>query len=137
MMQQLLEHEGERLMMYKDSVGKWTVGVGHNIEDKGIPKQVSDLLLEIDLDEHMAELDEYLPWWRQLDEVRQLVVVDMAFNLGVKPPLGKLLGFKNTLKYMQQGLYDQAADGMESSLWAKQVGKRAKRLAQMMRTGEV
>jgi lysozyme len=55
----------------------------------------------------------------------------MAFNLGVP----KLIGFRNTLADMEAGRYDEAADGMLASLWAKQVGNRADRLADMMRKG--
>ena len=57
---------------------------------------------------------------------------------GVGVPGGKrgLLGFKNTLGMIERGDYAAAADGMLKSLWAKQVGKRAQRLAQTMRTGK-
>ena len=133
---QLIRHEGLRLMPYRDSVGKLTVGVGHNIEDKGISESAAMFLLDEDIDSHTAELDQFLPWWREMDEVRQLVIVDMAFNLGVAPPLGKLLGFKNTLAAMQRGDYVAAAHGMGASQWAVQIGNRATRLIHMMETGK-
>jgi lysozyme len=82
----------------------------------------------------VAELkrdDRTLPWWRNLSPVRQRVLVNMAFNLGM---VG-LLTFKNTLGAMQNGSYAAAAAGMLSSKWATQVGVRAERLADMMRTG--
>jgi len=46
-----------------------------------------------------------------------------------------LLGFKNTLELIRTGSYEKAAEGMLSSLWAKQTPARAKRLAVQMRTG--
>lgn len=138
---ELLRDEGSRLKMYKDSVGKWTIGVGRNIEDRGIRPDEQELMLKNDIDDHCALLDKYLPWWRNLDEVRQRVVANMAFNLGVGPseedPKGKLLTFKGTLAAIEAGAWEKAAVGMESSLWAKQVGPRADRLVAMMRTGEV
>jgi len=137
---QLVKHEGERLKLYRDSVGKWTIGVGHNIEDKGISERISRLMLEEDIEEHLALLDKYCPWWRQMSETRQLALADMAFNLGVGPsaedPHGKLLTFKNTLRHMQAGEYDEAANGMAASLWYRQVGRRGDDLVYMMRNGQ-
>jgi lysozyme len=46
-----------------------------------------------------------------------------------------LLGFKNTLKFIETGEYKKAADNMLLSKWAKQVGQRANRLAKMMEQG--
>ena len=71
-------------------------------------------------------------WFDGLDEVRKKVLVDMAFNMGMKT----LKTFKNTLKMVANGDYDGASKGMLQSKWAKQVGKRAERLAHMMRTGK-
>lgn len=141
MIETLREHltrdEGRRLKLYRDSVGKWSIGVGHNIEDKGISPAVCDAILDEDIAEHLALLDKYLPWWRQMNERRQLVLANMAFNLGVGPsaedPKGKLLTFKNTLRHMEHGEYAAAADGMAASDWAKQVGVRATRLIAEMR----
>jgi lysozyme len=74
-----------------------------------------------------------------LSETRQLVLADMAFNLGVGPSEedkdGKLLTFKNTLRAMQEGRYEDAAKGMEDSPWYRQVGRRAVKLVDMMRKG--
>lgn len=61
---------------------------------------------------------------------RQRVLVNMAFNLGMTG----LLGFKTTLLAMEQGRYEDAAR-MLRSRWAGQVGVRAERLSEMMRTG--
>ena len=73
-----------------------------------------------------------LPWVTQLNEVRQRVLVDMAFNMGI---VG-LLSFKRTLATIQAGDYQQAATMMLDSRWAGQVGQRAERLAHMMVTGK-
>ena len=73
-----------------------------------------------------------LPWFNELDDVRKRVLIDMAFNLG----LYGLLEFKNTLRYVSEGKYSQASRNMLLSLWADQVGQRAKTLSRMMETGE-
>jgi lysozyme len=55
----------------------------------------------------------------------------MAFNLGVPG----LLKFKNTLRAVREGRFEDAAKGMLASKWARQVKGRAVRLAQVMKTG--
>ncbi|MBU9593449.1 glycoside hydrolase family protein [Burkholderia multivorans] len=127
---ELSRDEGRRLKPYVDTVGKTTIGVGRNLTDVGITDAECDLLLSNDIDRTVAWLDRNLPWWRQLDAVRQRVIVNMAFNMG-----GSLLTFTNTLSAMKRGDYASAADGMLNSLWARQVGARATRLANMMRSG--
>jgi len=73
-----------------------------------------------------------LPWFTQLDDVRQRVLLDMAFNLGAQG----LLQFRLTLDAVRTGRYQQAATMMLESQWAGQVGQRARRLSQMMATGK-
>jgi lysozyme len=128
---ELERDEGLRLKPYHDSVGKLTIGVGHNLDDKGITEAAARFLLGEDVLEVEAQLDLVLPWWTGLDEVRQRVLANMAFNMGVQG----LLQFTNTLTAVREGRYEDAASGMLASLWAKQVGPRAIRLADMMRQG--
>lgn len=130
MIRQLRLHEGERLKPYRCTAGKLTIGVGRNLEDRGISAEESAYLLGNDIDDHWRELVKALPWVEQLDEVRQRVLLDMAFNLGI----GGLLGFKNTLATIKAGDYQKAAAMMLDSRWAKQVGQRANRLSRMMAT---
>lgn len=139
---QLTVSEGRRNAAYLDSVGILSIGIGHNCVAKpvaGVTKvgdRISDELLEelfdADVNEAILNLDNYLPWWSALDDVRQNVMIDMCFNMGI----GTLRTFVNTLRAIEQGEYKAAAAGMRKSLWAKQVGKRAEHLAKMMETGE-
>jgi lysozyme len=132
MTRQLRLHEGERLKPYRCTAGKLTIGVGRNLEDRGITAQESDMLLANDIAREEAELMRALPWVGQLDDVRQRVLLDMSFNLG----LAGLLGFKNTLAAIQAGDYQRGATMMLDSRWARQVGTRAERLSRMMATGK-
>ena len=68
---------------------------------------------------------------RDLDPVRQRVMLNMTFNMGV----GWIDDFKNTVETIRRGDYASAASGMLKSKWHKDVGDRAQRLAAMMRTG--
>lgn len=128
-------HEGRVPYAYQDSLGFWTIGVGHLVDRrKGgrLPDHIVDALLDYDIERHSAELFKALPWAKDLDEVRQTVLIDMTFNLGIHG----LLGFKNTLRAVKEKRWEDAAKGMLASKWATQVGSRAVRLADMMRTGE-
>ena len=55
------KHEGCRLDMYKDTVGIWTIGYGHNLEE-GIDQETADFILARDLEKHSQELDKHKPF---------------------------------------------------------------------------
>lgn len=128
---ELKRDEGCRLMPYRDTVGKLTVGVGRNLDDVGISESEADFMLMSDVGRAEGGLDSKIPWWRTLDETRQRVLLNMAFNMGIDG----LLGFKNTLAAVKAGEWSKAADGMLDSKWAAQVGQRAVRLAKLMKEG--
>jgi lysozyme len=141
LMARLKIEEGDRLTAYLDTMGILTVGVGHNcvakpvegVEKPGdtITPEQRDQLLSDDIDEAAAELTEHLPWWTDLDDARQNVLLDMAFNCGIHT----LLQFKNTLAAVKAGSYMLAASGMKNSQWASQVKGRAVFLENAMVTG--
>lgn len=131
---QLTRHEGFRRSAYQDSKGYWTIGIGRMIDKRlngGLTEEEAQYLLLNDLDRCASDLDSKLPWWKSLSDNRRYVLLNMCFNLGIT----KLLGFKNTLAMVQRGDYKGAAKGMLNSLWAKQVGDRAKELAKQMEQG--
>lgn len=137
---ELRRDEGVIPYEYKDTLGYSTIGVGRMIDKRrngGLASDEIDYLLANDIRRSMAELDSHLPWWRDLSEARQRVLVNMCFNMGIgSEAMGSgLLGFKNTLRMVQTGDYAGAASGMLNSKWARQVGQRAQRLTNMMREG--
>lgn len=123
--EQLLVDEGLRLKPYRCTAGKLTIGVGRNLEDKGISAAEALGLLDNDIGEFWKELTSLLPWVLTAPEAVQEVLLNMAFNLGVPG----LLKFKETLRLLQSGGYSLAAQAMLDSKWAKQVGPRAERLS--------
>lgn len=137
----LVVSEGLRLRLYTDTVGKRSIGIGRNLDDVGISEDEAWYLAENDIRRTERDLDRHLPWWRGLGDVRMRVMLDMCFNMGIGWPgsagePGKgLRSFVNTLEAIRAGRYDDAADGMLASKWASQVGRRAVKLAHMMRTG--
>jgi lysozyme len=135
LMSRLRTEEGKRNVAYQDTLGVWTIGEGHTGPEV-VPglvwtDQQCDDQFRIDIADHCNQLEQALPWTDQLDPVRLRVLQDMTFNMGVY----HLLAFHNTLSACQRGDYDATADGMEASLWAKEVGQRAQTLADIMRSG--
>lgn len=128
---QLIADEDLRLKPYRDSVGKLTIGIGRNLDDVGLSQDEAMYLLANDLRRTYGEVAGALPYFAKLNDARQNVLLNMAFNMG----LAGLLGFKVFLGYVALGQFDHAADAMLQSKWARQVGARATRLAQIMRTG--
>ena len=128
---QLVRHEGLRLRLYKDTVGKWTIGVGHNIEDRGLTQRAAFAILEDDIEDAIRDCRSAWPWFDGLDHARQRVLVNMVFNMG----LAKMRQFTHTLAAIAAGDYARAAVEMLDSRWADQVGTRALELAEQMRQG--
>ena len=149
----LVVSEGLRLQVYKDTLGIDTIGIGRNLEDRGITKEELDDL-DIPTIEHVYEygiteadavylaendvqiVEEELvrahPCVDRLDSVRQLILIDMAFNMGVP----RLCKFKKMWAAVECGDYPTAAKEMLDSRWAKQVKGRATKLANAMHNGE-
>lgn len=126
------QHEGLRLKPYKDTLGFITVGYGRCLDKKPLTIAEAEHLFQNDLTDCVKECKQNFKFFDKLNPARRAVIVDMCFNLGIN----KLKDFKNTLKYIEQGQYTEAADNMLKSLWAQQVKDRAITLSNMMRTGE-
>lgn len=123
--------EAERLDLYKDSEGIWTIGVGRNIQEKGISQETSRQMLQEDIDEVFTDVAR-LDYFAELDPVRQLIVADMVFNLG----LPKFLRFVKLNAALALHDYTLAAHEMVDSKWYRQTKRRAWKLVDAMKTGE-
>jgi lysozyme len=130
--EQLLRHEGLKLKPYRCPAGKLTIGVGRNLDSNGISQKEAFVLLENDILRCESEILEQIPdIYSGLNETRKTVLLNMCFNLGISG----LLGFKNTLAFIGAGDFERAANNMLASKWAKQVGRRAIELSELMRKG--
>ena len=133
--QQLKNEEGVIPHAYQDSLGFWTIGVGRLIDQRkgGLlyPDEI-EYLLANDVKRKTDGLNDALPCFHLLDERRQAVLIQMAFQMGLKG----LLAFSTTLSHIRVGRYDEAAVAMLESIWAKQTPERAIRLSKQMETGE-
>ncbi|MEW8230369.1 MAG: glycoside hydrolase family protein [Candidatus Thiodiazotropha endolucinida] len=135
-LEQLQRHEGSviekgRHMPYTDSEGHLTIGYGHNLE-YGIPQFIADQLLRYDYAQAVQELRQSYVWYDELDKVRQDVLSNMCFNLGIE----RFGGFVRMIAAIEAGDYEEAAIEMLDSKWATQVGDRADELSEQMRTCE-
>lgn len=126
------EHEGLRLNPYECTAGKLSIGYGRNLDDNGISEVEANALLDNDLDSVCLRLESQ-DFWSSLCCARQAVLMDMCFNLGWP----RLSGFRKMLAALRVADFEAASREMLSSKWARQVGKRAEKLAKIMRTGEV
>ena len=132
---QIKRHEGFVSNAYKDSLGYLTIGYGRLIDkakNGGITEPEAEYLLANDVSGVYEALNRSIPSFKQLNEARQGVLLNMAFQMGVHG----LMQFKSTLNLIELGDYDAAADNMLKSLWASQTPKRANEMATQMRTGQ-
>lgn len=132
--EQLSEDEGKRRFAYKDHLGYLTIGKGRLIDSRkggGLSEDEIEYLFQNDLKSKTAELRVLFPWFDQLDEVRQGVLINMAFQMGAKG----LAKFTMFIRHVAARRYTAAAVEMLDSLWASQTPERAERLARQMTTG--
>lgn len=131
---------GKRLAAGEKPKGHPTIGIGRNLRARpltggekallrenrpdlgerdlfkdGITEEEAWYLASNDVRQTVGELDKRLPWWRNLSEVRQRAVANMAFNMGVDG----LLTFRKMLAAMQAGNFDRAATEAIRSDWSK------------------
>ena len=131
LIEDLIRDEGSRNFPYLDSEGITTIGVGRNLEDRGLSDGEIAVLLGNDLVWVSADLDRNIPWWRELSSDRQRALANMCFNLGWP----RLSQFALMLAALEAGDWDEAANQALDSRWAIQVGARAERIAELFRSG--
>ena len=131
LLEDLMRDEGVVLKPYRDSVGKITIGVGRNLEDVGITQSEAIYLLTNDLAGVEKDLDRNAAWWRDMSVGRQRALANMCFNLGWP----RLKEFRMMLAAMESEDWEAAATEALDSRWAKQVGERANRVAELIRNG--
>lgn len=140
----LIGEEAFRAFVYDDATGDpiraGSIVHGHPTAGYGMALDVSPLtagealfLMRNRVAIARAGLSASLPWFTALGEVRQAVLLSMAYQMGVEG----VLGFRGALGQMALGNWDGAAQMMLDSDWARETPARAEALATMMRTGQV
>lgn len=148
---ELTADEGYRNMRYRCPAGKWTIGIGHNLEGKRFRPEtwfalmqehphvqnallddqttLSDYLIDRifcdDVQDCIADLDGIWIGWRDLSECRKRALINMSFQMG-----GYRLGqFRLMWAALRAHDFKAAAKEAEDSDWFKQT--------QPSRTGRV
>ena len=141
----LKRHEGIRTKPYQDTVGKKTIGVGHNIDASPLPEEMAsylaehgeittamiDALLEHDIKLATEGCEILFPAWKAFSDNRQDALIDFVFNVG----LGTAKTFVHALASIRAGDWSIAADEMQNSKWYKQVHRRGIEICRMIRIG--
>jgi len=143
--------EGFREGVYEDSEGIPSVGFGFNLRTAHIRKELENVGYDIEniknrnevVDEAKAEIvlkrlmvqalndaKQFVNNFDELDPIAQIVLVDMSYNMG----LTKLSKFKNFKSALESQDYYSAKKEMIDSKWYTDVGRRSKRLVQLMDT---
>jgi len=132
---QLTRDEGIRESVYQDSEGYYTVGIGRMLDARRggkLSRDEIELLLDNDIDRVTYRLGREYSWFSDLSDVRQEAMINMAFNLGLQG-FGK---FRNMIAAIERTDWIDAAREILDSRYARQVGDRAIRISEAMRTGQ-
>tara|TARA_S200002703_G_scaffold154437_1_gene157200 strand:- start:36 stop:467 length:432 start_codon:yes stop_codon:yes gene_type:complete len=134
--EKLEAEEGCELMPYhcpevEGGGNRLSIGVGRNLEERGITHEEAMVLLQTDIDITLQEIKSNFPWSEDLSDNRRLVLADMCFGLGIT----KLKKFKLMLAALEAGDYEEAARQLKDSLYARQLVNRSERNAALLLEG--
>ncbi|WP_240461356.1 glycoside hydrolase family protein [Helicobacter pylori] len=129
----IVDSEGFSPSIYTDKTEHPTIGYGHNLsvysyEGKRITKAYG-FLTDILKENYKAILS--YGWYKNLDAMRRMVILDLSYNLG----LSGLLKFKQFIKAIEDKNYALAVEGLQKSPYFNQVKKRASRNMEILKLG--
>ena len=140
----LINDEGLKLFPYVDccsqhwkkcgckNKGDLTIGVGRNLDKYGITEAEAIYLLDNNIQDSVTQIERnFGSWFSKLNSPRKMVIISMAFNMGVNG----LKTFQKMIKSIQSGDFNSAANQMMMSTWSSQVKKRAVILSEIMKSG--
>ena len=130
LLQQIKEHEGLRLKLYKCPAGKLTIGYGHNIEDNGLSKSACEFVLYDDIDEAQKNVCSIFGYefFESLPVCKRVALVDMMFNLG----MAKFLTFKRFIFAVETQNWENASREVVNSRAYEQNKRRYKKIAEQI-----
>jgi lysozyme len=139
----IIRHEGKKLVVYDDATGKRilpgssvaghpTIGIGRALDVNGISSDEADYFLDNDIASAKQQLLANYPATANMDEVRQGVLIEMIFQLGI----GGVAKFPKMWAAINNQDWAEAANQMLDSAWHKQTPERAEELASIMLHGD-
>lgn len=150
--------EGVRYRRYRCPAGKWTIGIGHNLQgkrfrpatwaaiqaehphlDNALLDDVTELspalvdrIFADDIEDAIRDLDMLWPQWRDLSEARKRALINWSFQCGINT----MQQFKRFWNAMKAGQYEQASECLRDSLWYRQTQpSRTMRVIRQIRDG--
>lgn len=145
--------EGCKLEIYKDTLGYYTIGIGHLVSkesefsiavatlDSSIGRSTNGIITDIeaqtlfqsDVAKAKSSLSQYGlgSLLNNLDPVRQAALINMSFQLGAHG----VANFKNSMALLARGEWEAAANELKNSTWYRQTTNRATRVIETFRTG--
>jgi lysozyme len=135
----IMDHEGLRLNKYQDTEGHWTIGYGHKILPHEVERFSSEISKGEATDLFLADIEKAIEKFRaieqdlylELNNTRRGVCIEMIYQMGVRG----FRGFKKMITALIWGDWEEAANQMLDSRWAKQTPSRCRELAEIMRRG--
>lgn len=133
LLENIKTHEGFSARIYKDSVGKPTVGYGFLVaalspdelklnggKVEPMSKEVAEKILNLKVSKLKKRVFQCLPWLESKPQNVQDTLIEMAYQLG----LAGLMGFRHTLGCIEAGDYAQATKNLKASLLYRQTPRR-------------
>ena len=141
----ITKHEGRKKRPYKCPAGKTTIGVGHNIDAKGLPKDIEaylkkhgqitdemvDRLLIIDIGHAVSDCKKLFPDFDKFTPNRKMALTDFLFQLGYN----NASKFVHTVAAINTNRWEDAAKEMLDSDWARQTPNRAQEVTELIEVG--
>jgi len=132
-------NEGTRHKMYIDTEGYPTIGIGHRVRRHEMPlfkdREITDKevqeLFDYDFSVAVGDARRVVPFFDELSDNRQMVLVDMAFQMG---RMG-LAGFRRMIRAITKGDFVLAAAEILDSKYYLQTPGRARKNAELLLEG--
>ena len=129
LIEQIKESEGFRPTVYQCTEGYDTIGYGFAIKDLVLGEDICEIILERKIAELKIRIQQKLPFYDDMPEKAQDVIVEMCYQMGING----FSKFKKTIDHLMRKDYKAASVEMLDSRWAKQTPNRAKKLSNQMK----
>ena len=129
----IVKHEAKRKKPYLCTANKTTIGIGRNLDDKGLSDNEIELLFLNDYKDAVKTCSILFSNFSTIDLKRQAALIDMAFNLGHT----RFRKFKKLINAVEYYKWSEAAIEAKDSDWYHQVGERGVRIVSILETGTI
>ena len=129
LLEKIKHHEGFVEHVYDDSLGIPTIGYGFAIKDLILDEDIAEDILIRKLERLKRNANSRFKWLEDMPVVVQEVILNMCYQLGVTG----VSKFRKAISALQEGDWNEAADEMLDSLWARQTPNRAEELSNIVR----